>query len=359
MLGPHAIVAYHTRVKFLFVPVHRHDHLRAQGAYYLIHSRGSKLPFCLRPVAYRSRCDRHGRRWVLVHLVASGVIMMHGSRTELVRTRLGICLRLPTMTYIHQRLWESMHARFTKSILHFQPIRYHADIAVALRSELVCIMEYAPRTLSYTQQYLLRAVVGDARLRFRALPPASPLMKVIQSVLVSGDEGDWYRLREAAEDYISSASGVLPPDTTGLPEWWNHYARQCLMGDGAELGGPSQPWDLCNFILSQSGSVVGVQVRPCHSTSEFSLLTEHQVDAPPEGNLAEYIVNLHALNDQLHSIQVGHAKDAMELSRLEGEAGDELMRQWRRFEQVRGSAETTSLAHADPLAVPAVPQLPC
>lgn len=114
---------------------------------------------------------------------------------------------------------------------------------------------------SESSQHLLRDIVGDLRLRMRLLPPPSPFMRLVQRKLQSNNSQDWSDLRGAAEEFMQSCGGVLPIDTTGLPEWWKEYDSGCLAHLDGELHGPKKPWDLCQFILQLSGSVVGTEVR--------------------------------------------------------------------------------------------------
>lgn len=232
------------------------------------------------------------------------------------------------MAYLHQLFWDSMHARFASALLHFQPLVYHSDLAYALRSELVGIIFLISNLDVHRLQYLLRSVIGDARLRYNQLPPRSPFMRVVQEVLVDGKLGGWIELRAAAESYLTGCGGSLPVDHTGLPQWWKRYAPHHLDGTAGPSDEAREPWDVCKYIIRSSGSELGSQVRGTR-VRVLNSLSHEQASDLPEGNLGGYIASINAIDRRMREIQKANNANWQELGELEHLLGVELMEQVR------------------------------
>lgn len=228
--------------------------------------------------------------------------------------------------YIHQALWDSMHSRFASALLHFQPLGFNHDIATAVKSELVGRSTDRALDLADQYQFLLRAVVGDARLRFNQLPPPSPFMRSIQRSAISITNDGWTALRDAAGLYVRARGADMPSDSTGLPRWWERYRGDAFLASSEHLGGPVNPWDLCKYILVYSGDELADLVRggiPFRARDDA--LRPKQSPGEPEGNLGEYLATVHALNRRLHALQVEHMADVTAIDRLQAMLGVELM----------------------------------
>ncbi|KZV59178.1 hypothetical protein PENSPDRAFT_695359 [Peniophora sp. CONT] len=194
--------------------------------------------------------------------------------------------------YIHQDFWDSMHDRIVTAVMYFEPFVYDPEIAAAFRSEL----------------FLLRAVVGEARLQFGQLPPASPFMRLFQRVIIEDQSGGWSELRGAATSYMADHGPDAPPDRTQLAKWWEAYGSDCLVGDRAALHQREFKWRAAEFVVQASGRELGI---PANS--------------PPEGNLAAFLADIYMIDSRVFALQKHHAAQLLELSTLERMLADDLV----------------------------------
>lgn len=109
-------------------------------------------------------------------------------------------------------------------------------------------------------QFLIRAIVGDARLRYGQLPPPSDFMKLLQHVLMIGGSAAWPTLRQAAEHSREIREHRQVVDTTTLPEWWTSYRKDYLCNQVSVDGDPHNTWNASAYIRRMSGIDVGIPV---------------------------------------------------------------------------------------------------
>ena len=86
-------------------------------------------------------------------------------------------------------------------------------------------------------------------------------MSKVQDVMDAGPGGDWSGLRMRTQEYISSWVDALPRDESRLSKWWLAYTPDCLKDPHDDTEQYLSAWDTCIYILHQSGSELGLQVR--------------------------------------------------------------------------------------------------
>lgn len=148
-------------------------------------------------------------------------------------------------------------------------------------------------------------------------------MRRVQQTISGGERDAWRDLRRSAEQVSFPGEGKAR-DTTRLPQWWTIYARDFVLSSARDSEAPGDGWNASRHILRVSGSELGLPVWPPSSMLLYSSNTV-QANGPPEGNLAQFIANMYAIDKALYALQDAQVQDLLELGEIESTHGDDLM----------------------------------